>query len=152
MSVSRIEDMMDDQDLDTPGLFGPEDEPVSDPLQARKSAGAYRTISEVADELTIPQHVRRFWETKFAQLKPLKRGGGRRYYRPEDVSLVHQIHELLYAQGYTIKGAQKVLKEGPAKAEAEAAPAIGESTATKGDVHQLLRELLEEMKQLRALV
>lgn len=77
----------------------------------RKSAEAFRTISEVADELNVPQHVLRFWETKFPRIKPLKRGGGRRYYRPEDVTLLRQIANLLYIQGYTIKGVQRLLKE-----------------------------------------
>lgn len=77
---------------------------------SRKADGAFRTISEVADELDVPQHVLRFWETKFTQVKPLKRGGGRRYYRPEDVSLLKHIHNLLYTEGYTIKGVQKLLK------------------------------------------
>ena len=81
----------------------------------RKSAAAFRTISEVASELDIPAHVLRFWESKFAQVKPLKRGGGRRYYRPEDVELLRAIRELLYTDGYTIKGAQKLLREGGAK-------------------------------------
>ena len=75
-----------------------------------KSPDAFRTISEAADELDLPQHVLRFWETKFTQVKPLKRGGGRRYYRPEDVSLLKHIHNLLYTEGYTIKGVQKLLK------------------------------------------
>ena len=78
----------------------------------RKSAGAFRTISEVADELHIPQHVLRFWETKFPQVKPLKRGGGRRYYRPDDISLLRRVSDLLYIQGYTIKGVQRLLREG----------------------------------------
>ena len=77
----------------------------------RKSAEAFRTISEVADELNVPQHVLRFWETKFPRIKPLKRGGGRRYYRPEDVTLLRRIANLLYTQGYTIKGVQRLLKE-----------------------------------------
>ncbi|NCC22161.1 MAG: MerR family transcriptional regulator [Alphaproteobacteria bacterium] len=76
----------------------------------KKSAGAFRTISEVADELGVQQHVLRFWETKFTQIKPLKRGGGRRYYRPEDVALLKRIHTLLYTEGYTIKGVQKLLR------------------------------------------
>jgi DNA-binding transcriptional MerR regulator len=75
-----------------------------------KSAGAFRTISEVADSLGVQQHVLRFWETKFSQVKPLKRGGGRRYYRPEDVAILERIHHLLYTEGYTIKGVQKLLK------------------------------------------
>lgn len=76
----------------------------------KKAPGAFRTISEVADELGVQQHVLRFWETKFTQVKPLKRGGGRRYYRPEDVALLKKIHTLLYTEGYTIKGVQKLLK------------------------------------------
>jgi DNA-binding transcriptional MerR regulator len=76
-----------------------------------KSPDAYRTISEVADELGLPQHVLRFWETRFPQIKPLKRGGGRRYYRPDDIDLVRGIQTLLYSEGYTIKGVQRILKE-----------------------------------------
>jgi DNA-binding transcriptional MerR regulator len=78
--------------------------------KARKAASAFRTISEVAEELGVQQHVLRFWETKFTQVKPLKRGGGRRYYRPEDVVLLKKIHYLLYSEGYTIKGVQKLIK------------------------------------------
>ncbi|MCK5375239.1 MAG: MerR family transcriptional regulator [Alphaproteobacteria bacterium] len=77
----------------------------------KKAASAFRTISEVADELGVKQHVLRFWETKFSQLKPLKRGGGRRYYRPEDIDLLKAVHRLLYVEGYTIKGVQKLLRE-----------------------------------------
>ncbi|MDJ0948739.1 MAG: MerR family transcriptional regulator [Alphaproteobacteria bacterium] len=80
-----------------------------------KSSAAFRTISEVAGELDLPPHVLRFWESKFSQLKPLKRGGGRRYYRPEDVDLLRRIRELLYTEGYTIKGVQKLLREGKGK-------------------------------------
>ena len=80
-----------------------------------KSPGAFRTISEVSNALEVPPHVLRFWETKFPQIKPLKRGGGRRYYRPEDVSLLRQIRQLLYNDGYTIKGVQRLLKEGAQK-------------------------------------
>ncbi|MEP0944295.1 MAG: MerR family transcriptional regulator [Rhizobiaceae bacterium] len=76
-----------------------------------KSPEAFKTISEVADELDLPQHVLRFWETRFRQIKPLKRGGGRRYYRPDDVQLLQGIRHLLYAEGYTIKGVQRILKE-----------------------------------------
>jgi DNA-binding transcriptional MerR regulator len=81
-----------------------------------KSASAFRTISEVADDLDVPPHVLRFWETKFSQVRPLKRGGGRRYYRPEDVALLRRIRTLLYQDGYTIKGVQKLLKDGGARA------------------------------------
>lgn len=76
-----------------------------------KSPDAFRTISEVAEDLDLPQHVLRFWETRFNQIKPLKRGGGRRYYRPSDVDLLKGIRHLLYDEGYTIKGVQKILRE-----------------------------------------
>ena len=76
-----------------------------------KSPDAFRTISEVADDLDLPQHVLRFWETRFNQIKPMKRGGGRRYYRPQDVDLIKGIRHLLYDQGYTIKGVQRLLKD-----------------------------------------
>ncbi|SRR6056297_309886 len=75
-----------------------------------KSPDAFRTISEVAEDLDLPQHVLRFWETRFAQIKPLKRAGGRRYYRPSDIDLLQGIRRLLYAEGYTIKGVQRILK------------------------------------------
>src|SRR3712207_7123400 len=76
-----------------------------------KSPDAFRTISEVAEDLDLPQHVLRFWETRFTQIKPLKRGGGRRYYRPDDVDLLRGIRHLLYGQGYTIKGVQRILRQ-----------------------------------------
>ena len=76
-----------------------------------KSPDAFRTISEVAGDLDLPQHVLRFWETRFAQIRPLKRGGGRRYYRPDDVDLLKGIRHLLYGEGYTIRGVQRILKE-----------------------------------------
>ena len=80
-----------------------------------KSAAAFRTISEVAAELGVPTHVLRFWETKFSQIRPMKRGGGRRYYRPEDITLLKKIRALLYDDGYTIKGVQKLLRDGAQK-------------------------------------
>ena len=80
-----------------------------------KSPEAFRTISEVSKDLSLPQHVLRFWETKFTQIKPIKRGGGRRYYRPEDIELLRGIKYLLYNDGYTIRGVQKVIKENGAK-------------------------------------
>ena len=76
-----------------------------------KSPDAFRTISEVADDLDIPQHVLRFWETRFTQIKPMKRSGGRRYYRPDDIDLLRGIRRLLYGEGYTIRGVQRILKE-----------------------------------------
>src|SRR5579859_6880836 len=79
------------------------------PRAPGKSATAFRTISEVADEIEVPQHVLRFWESKFPQLRPLKRGGGRRYYRPEDVGLLRRIRQCLYQDGYTIRGVQRLL-------------------------------------------
>jgi DNA-binding transcriptional MerR regulator len=115
----------------------------------RKAPSAFRTISEVADDLHIPQHVLRFWETKFPQLKPLKRGGGRRYYRPEDIALLRRISELLYSQGYTIKGVQRLLREGgvaedstPADAQL-ALPELGEAASP-------LRGLVQELENIAA--
>jgi DNA-binding transcriptional MerR regulator len=89
----------------------------------KKAPNAFRTISEVADELHIPQHVLRFWETKFPQVKPLKRGGGRRYYRPDDIALLRRISDLLYIQGYTIKGVQRLLREGGGRLSDDIPPA-----------------------------
>ena len=105
-------------------LAAPDQEPV-DPVRARpkKAPNAFRTISEVADELHIPQHVLRFWETKFPQVKPLKRGGGRRYYRPDDIALLRRVSDLLYIQGYTIKGVQRLLREGGGKLSDDIPPA-----------------------------
>jgi len=98
---------------------------VADPgrIRLKKAPNAFRTISEVADELHIPQHVLRFWETKFPQVKPLKRGGGRRYYRPDDISLLRRISDLLYIQGYTIKGVQRLLREGGGRLSDDIPPA-----------------------------
>jgi DNA-binding transcriptional MerR regulator len=90
-----------------------------------KSAEAFRTISEVATDLDVPQHVLRFWETRFAQVKPVKRAGGRRYYRPEDVDLLRGIRSLLYSDGFTIKGVQKVLRERGLRHVAEVGRAHG---------------------------
>jgi DNA-binding transcriptional MerR regulator len=92
-----------------------------------KSADAFRTISEVAGELDLPRHVLRFWETRFPQIKPLKRAGGRRYYRPRDMEVLRAIKHLLYGQGYTIKGVQRVLKEEGAGAFATATDAANGS-------------------------
>ena len=76
-----------------------------------KAPDAFRSISEVADELDLPQHVLRFWESRFRDIKPMKRGGGRRYYRPDDVDLLRGIRHLLYGEGYTIRGVQRILRE-----------------------------------------
>lgn len=161
---------------------GPPEDPGLDPARhrAKKAPNAFRTISEVANELHIPQHVLRFWETKFPQVKPLKRGGGRRYYRPDDVQLLRRISDLLYIQGYTIKGVQRLLREGggqlsddipPAPAaerlaaEAErAAPVpapvleLASPGATGGDADEvkrlrgLLADALNELTALRRLL
>ena len=133
-----------------------------EPLDRRpsKSAAAFRTISEVAEELELPQHVLRFWETRFTQIRPLKRGGGRRYYRPEDVALLRLIRELLYDEGYTIKGVQKLMREGAlkqrlAQLEAEqlaeqASPAMEAPGASAVDpLRQQLRTILAELETLR---
>jgi DNA-binding transcriptional MerR regulator len=87
-----------------------------------KGPDAFRTIREVAESMDLPQHVLRFWETRFVQIKPLKRGGGRRYYRPDDVELLRAIKHLLYGEGYTIKGVQKLIKEQGARSVAAGAP------------------------------
>lgn len=129
-----------------------------------KSAAAFRTISEVAEDLEVPPHVLRFWETKFTQVRPLKRGGGRRYYRPEDVALLQRIRELLYREGYTIKGVQKLLRDGavrmPTAGEtARAAHATnpikgGRSAAMNGngmstDTREVIGAALEELRALK---
>jgi DNA-binding transcriptional MerR regulator len=104
--------------------------------KARKAPNAFRTISEVADDLHIPQHVLRFWETKFPQVKPLKRGGGRRYYRPDDITLLRRISDLLYIQGYTIKGVQRLLREGGGKLSDEIPPPTPDEQADVDFVHE----------------
>lgn len=104
-------------------------------LSIQKSPDAFRTISEVASELDVPQHVLRFWESKFSQIRPLKRGGGRRYYRPEDVDLLRGVRALLYSDGYTIKGVQKVFREQGVKFVSETG---------KGTVDSSLAELARE--------
>jgi DNA-binding transcriptional MerR regulator len=124
----------------------------------RKAATAFRTISEVADDLQIPQHVLRFWESKFPQLKPLKRGGGRRYYRPEDIALLRKISDLLYTQGYTIKGVQRLLRDGGfEEAAAGGVPELplgdpgDEAEPDEGDMAtEALREALQVLEGLAA--
>lgn len=127
--------------------------------KTKKSKNAFRTISEVADELEVQQHVLRFWETKFSQVRPLKRGGGRRYYRPEDVTLLKRIHELLYTEGYTIKGVQKLFRENGKNSVIEGE--VGgisndqpQSASKKLDDSQkeILQTMLAELKALRAIV
>lgn len=132
-----------------------------------KSAAAFRTISEVADELDLPQHVLRFWETKFGQVKPLKRGGGRRYYRPEDITLLRRIRDLLYSDGYTIRGVQKLLREsglravvenktgvGPKAAEGATTPEAKPAAPTDplADKRKDLEGVLSELSDLRSLL
>ena len=126
-----------------------------------KSPGAFRTISEVSNALEVPPHVLRFWETKFPQIKPLKRGGGRRYYRPEDVSLLRQIRQLLYNDGYTIKGVQRLLKEGALKNTAQ----LGVVTKNEPDEQKqsqnstssslekaTLKSIVDDLRSLRKLL
>jgi DNA-binding transcriptional MerR regulator len=143
------------------GSDAPEPNGVEDaPARPGKSVSAFRTISEVSAELDVPQHVLRFWETKFIQLRPLKRGGGRRYYRPEDVALLRRIHGLLYGEGYTIKGVQRVLKT-PRGApqptvQTELLPPVAKPAPapvrTEPSQAPLLREVLAELKALRSLL
>lgn len=111
-------------------------------MSVQKSPDAFRTISEVATELDVPQHVLRFWESKFTQIRPLKRGGGRRYYRPEDVDLLRGVRTLLYKDGYTIKGVQKVFREQGVKFVAE----TGRGTVDIS-LAELAREAVERGEQ-----
>lgn len=139
----------------------PEDEAEAGRTRPRKAPTAFRTISEVADDLQIPQHVLRFWETKFTELKPLKRGGGRRYYRPEDIALLRRISDLLYTQGYTIKGVQRLLREGtledagtpelpPAEPETEEQAEAEIATEALREALQVLESLATELRSLAA--
>ena len=135
-------------DLAGPGdLDGADDsDSGSGRTRTKKAPNAFRTISEVADELHIPQHVLRFWETRFPQVKPLKRGGGRRYYRPDDIVLLRRVADLLYTQGYTIKGVQRLLREGggrlsddiPPPSDAERAEAEAERSGTAREPELLI--------------
>ncbi|MDA1089385.1 MAG: MerR family transcriptional regulator [Proteobacteria bacterium] len=122
-----------------------------------KSAAAFRTISEVATELGLPQHVLRFWETKFNAIKPMKRGGGRRYYRPDDVVLLTRIRALLYDDGYTIKGVQKLLREGGGKIDLAAAPQVTPPEAApdhpdSGHDIAELKSIMAELEDIRTLL
>jgi DNA-binding transcriptional MerR regulator len=121
--------------------------------RAAKSAEAFRTISEVAEELEVPQHVLRFWESRFPQVRPLKRAGGRRYYRPDDVALLRRIRQCLYDQGYTIKGVQKLLREGALKSgeagmvrAGAQTPVVAKSETEKTDQAQELRDVIAELR------
>lgn len=146
--------------VDTLNLFeeevGEADTPEVAPLSVsdevkksrKKSRSAYRTISEVAKDLNVATHVLRFWETKFPEVSPLKRGGGRRYYRPEDVEVLKQIQTLLYDEGYTIRGVQTFLKK--MKKGEVAAPAI--EVLEEGLSPELASEVLEELQDIRALL
>ena len=113
-----------------------------------KSLLAFRTISEVAAELNLPQHVLRFWETKFLQVNPTKRGGKRRYYRPEDIMLLRQIRSLLYDDGYTIIGVQKLLK----KPNNNINKKIQQHYCSNEQMHQKAREVLSELQDIRRLL
>jgi DNA-binding transcriptional MerR regulator len=144
--------------------------PITPLARVAKSPEAFRTISEVASELDLPQHVLRFWESKFVQIRPLKRGGGRRYYRPEDVDLLRGIRHLLYADGYTIKGVQKLIKENGVRALVEVGrgqpmrrpagvvpapmprPMIAAVPPPAVDQQGRLKALLGELEAIRALL
>jgi DNA-binding transcriptional MerR regulator len=132
--------------------------------QLEKSSQAFRTISEVSGVLDVPQHVLRFWETKFKEIKPLKRGGGRRYYRPDDIEVLSIIRELLYQDGYTIKGVQRLFSESGIKsikklsqgAEHTKAPNINDENAStsksvlSSSQRSDLEDVLKEIEALRA--
>lgn len=110
-------------------------------IPLEKSQDAYRTIGEAASELDVPTHVLRFWETKFRQIQPVKRAGGRRYYRPKDMEALREIQELLYKRGFTIKGAENHLKN---KSRPTAPP--------ENDLQHVLEEALRELKELRQIL
>ncbi len=112
-----------------------------------KSAAAFRTISEVSQDLDVPQHVLRFWESKFTPVRPLKRGGGRRYYRPEDVDLLRRIRNLLYTDGYTIKGVQRLLREGHGKLET-----VDKVALVPASDRATLEKALEDLVEIRELL
>ena len=116
--------------------------------RAVKSDNAFRTISEVAADLEVPQHVLRFWESKFTQVRPLKRGGGRRYYRPEDVGLLKRIRSLLYDDGMTIRGVQKILRE-PADRPTALTGASPASTVVASGGAGNMKRLIAELTALR---
>ncbi len=117
-----------------------------------KSAEAFRTISEAAGELELPQHVLRFWETKFPHIRPLKRGGGRRYYRPEDLLLLRRIRDLLYDDGYTIKGVQKLLRRNDGKTPGNDDDSQREGIVLDKRQRAELADVLGELEELRDLL
>ncbi len=128
---------------------------MAEPRNGGKSASAFRTISEVSADLGVPQHVLRFWESKFAQVRPLKRGGRRRYYRPEDIALLKQIQSLLRDDGYTIKGVQRLFREGQIKSiapgEAARAKAGAAGQPEVDGPKERLSDLANVVEELRAL-
>jgi DNA-binding transcriptional MerR regulator len=120
-----------------------------------KAPDAFRTISEVADDLDLPQHVLRFWESRFHEIKPMKRGGGRRYYRPDDIDLLRGIRHLLYGEGYTIRGVQRILREQGAKfvqevwEESAPQPPHGVVESQENEENETVETLLEEESGIR---
>ena len=128
-------------------------------LSTNKSSEAFRTIREVAEIIDVPQHVLRFWESKFRQVNPLKRGGGRRYYRPDDVILIKRIKKLLYDDGYTIKGVQKLLNESKNKndllVKKSSIKTVSDtkiSNTESGVDKEKLKEVLQELQELKRLI
>ncbi|MCZ6466484.1 MAG: MerR family transcriptional regulator [Alphaproteobacteria bacterium] len=121
-------------------------------LRGGKSAEAFRTISEAAGELDLPQHVLRFWETKFPHIRPLKRGGGRRYYRPEDLLLLRRIRDLLYDDGYTIRGVQKLLRRNDGKTPGNDDDSQREGIVLDKRQQAELADMLGELEELRDLL
>lgn len=120
-------------------------------LQDKKAARAFRTIAEVSDELNVPAHVLRFWEKKFSEVSPVQRAGGRRYYRPEDIALLKKIEYLLHNQGYTIKGVQKLLKDGAVNSALEQSTV--EQTAEQGIENKAeLENVIAELEEIAALL
>src|SRR3954453_20959105 len=118
-----------------------------------KSPDAFRTISEVAEELDLPQHVLRFWETRFTQIKPMKRGGGRRYYRPDDVDLLRGIRHLLYGEGYTIRGVQRILREHGGKfVQAVWQAGAAQPARDPGDEEEAAHDVNADERWLRAIL
>jgi DNA-binding transcriptional MerR regulator len=130
-----------------------------------KSPDAYRTIGEASEAIGVPQHVLRFWESRFSQVRPVKRAGNRRYYRPGDIALLKRIRQLLHEEGYSIRGVQRLLKEGGVKGllEEDAPPpaeppaiepqvAVGPARESAAGDQQQLREILDELVEIRDLL